>query len=178
MAKQLKLKWDYPQTGFAGLKAEHDRLSIIVRNREVKAALKNKTFREETYWNGMDEALKKDAAGLGLTCQRLVTAQQLVKEGDKMRHCVAMYAYAVADARTYIFHVDLDADPESHKGYTVEVHWQEDMKSYALIQAQGDGNQYASKELTAKLEELIAKASERNRLLEASSKKPKKKKAA
>lgn len=162
MSHQLKIKWEFLKTGFQSIKNEHDRLDIIIRNKTIKKELKDFKFKESVEWKGVKESLKKDAPGLGLTCKRLFSARELVREGDEMNHCVASYAHRVAKSNTFIFHVDSDLDEPEHKGYTVQVNFYGD-DGYRIVQMYGHSNTEVSAPISKRIITLLELASDRQK---------------
>lgn len=100
------------------------------------------------YWSGhpIDNWEQEDGAKKRWSIQQIVSADDLIEEGHKMRHCVASYAYVCQQGSSSIWTVKFKetTDSKFHRALTLEVG--DDGMNFYLRQVRGLANRLPVKE--------------------------------
>ena len=112
------------------LKAEHDRWTGKLREKERKEKMRRQAEMDRKYYDTHKQFQDLKEVQGQLLIRPLVTASELVKEGEAMHHCVGTYGNKLTSLILSV------CNTAGHRLETVEV----DLKLYRIVQSRAVNN--------------------------------------
>lgn len=112
------------------LKAEHDRWTRKMQEKERKEELRRQAERDRKYYDTHKQFQELQEVQGQLLIHPLVTASELVREGEAMHHCVGTYGDKITSLILSV------CNTAGHRLETVEV----DLKLYRIVQSRAVNN--------------------------------------